>query len=122
METQRKNLDDSDLYLAILDSLATPVVFVDRQHYIRHMNTSGKKQYSKYGNIVGKSIFDCHNPASAQNIKEIYIQLQLGADEGIYSEKESARIYMRAVRDCDGDLLGYYERYEERFDKPVNLT
>ena len=115
-------MDNSDIYLAILDSLTTPVVFVDSRHYIRYLNHSGKKQYSQYGNIVGNSIFDCHNPSSAQKIKDIYKQLLSGADEVIYSEKESTRIYMRAVRDCNGNLLGYYERYEERSDRPVNLT
>lgn len=115
-------MDNFDIYLAILESLATPVVFVDNQHVIHYLNPSAKKQYSKYGNIVGKSIFDCHNPGSAQKIKDIYIQLLAGADEVIYLEKVSTRIFMRAVRDCTGNLLGYYERYEEKLEKPVNLT
>jgi DUF438 domain-containing protein len=118
METEREKVDNSDICLAILDSLVTPVVFVDRQHCIRYLNSAGKKQYSKYGNILGKSIFDCHNPGSIQKIKDIYVQLLSGAEEEIYTEKENVRIYMRAVRDCNGNLLGYYERYEEKSINP----
>ena len=113
-------MDNSDICPAVLDSLLTPVVFVDSQHYIRYLNSAGKKQYSKYGNILGKSIFDCHNPGSTQKIKDLYLQLLSGAEEVIYSEKENVRIYMRAVRDGSGNLLGYYERYEEKSVNPQN--
>ena len=35
-----------------------------------------------------------------------------GLEEELITDDERRRIYMRAVRDGDGKLLGYYERYE----------
>ena len=35
-----------------------------------------------------------------------------GLDERLIADNEKHRIYMRAVRDEDGNVLGYYERYE----------
>ncbi len=33
-------------------------------------------------------------------------------DERLITDDEKHRIFMRAVRNDDGDVLGYYERYE----------
>ena len=35
-----------------------------------------------------------------------------GLDERLITDNEKHRIYMRAVRDGDGNVIGYYERYE----------
>jgi hypothetical protein len=35
-----------------------------------------------------------------------------GLEERLITDNEKWRIYMRAVRDVDGEVLGYYERYE----------
>jgi hypothetical protein len=75
------------------------------------MNKAATRHYSKYGDFVGKSIFSCHNEESSQQIKDIFCQLQSGAKEVLYSANEKRRIYMRAVRDDSGRMIGYYERY-----------
>jgi DUF438 domain-containing protein len=109
-------VSDSEIYLALLESLEVPVVFVDNQHFIRYVNAAGQKQYAKYGNILNKSIFDCHNPASQQKILDIYSQLQAGSAEVLYSENQKQQAFMRAVRDSRGNLLGYYERFVKKID------
>jgi hypothetical protein len=35
-----------------------------------------------------------------------------GLEEQLITDNDEHRIYMRAVRDQDGRVLGYYERYE----------
>jgi len=35
-----------------------------------------------------------------------------GLEERLITDNEEHRIYMRMVRDADGKVLGYYERYE----------
>lgn len=75
------------------------------------MNEAGKKHYARFGNIIGKSLFACHGRSSTSRIKEIFAQLQAGAEEVLYTENDKQRVYMRAVRDCSGKLIGYYERY-----------
>jgi PAS domain S-box-containing protein len=103
-------MQNSELWLSILESLETPVVFVDTNHQIQYVNPSGRKQYARYGEIQGKSIFECHTDKSRQKIEKIFAQLQAGAEEVLYSDKPPKKYYMRAVRDGNRRLLGYYER------------
>ena len=50
------------LLTLILDSWNESVVLVDTNHIIQYMNAPARMHYAKWGNIIGKSIFDCHNP------------------------------------------------------------
>jgi len=43
---------------------------------------------------------------------EILAAMQAGEEERLITDDEENRIYMRAVRGADGQVLGYYERYE----------
>ena len=55
-----------ELLTLILDSWNNSVVFVDTSHVIRYMNAPARMHYAKWGDVLGKSIFDCHNPDSCQ--------------------------------------------------------
>ncbi len=96
----------------LLDSWNSPVVFADTDHIIRYMNRTAREHYARFGDVVGKSVFACHNENSANMIRDIFLQIQAGADEVLYADNEKHRVFMRAVRDNQGKLLGYYERYE----------
>ena len=99
------------LLSSILDSWHKPVVFVDADHIIRYMNAPARTHYAKWGDVIGKDIFHCHNEKSCQIIRESFQKLQNGEEEVLITSSEKHRVYMRAVRD-DGHLIGYYERYE----------
>ena len=43
---------------------------------------------------------------------EVLAALQAGEEERLILDDERKRIYMRAVRDEAGEVIGYYERYE----------
>jgi len=62
--------------------------------------------------VIGKSIFDCHNPNSCQMIRGMFVRFQNGENDILFADNEKHRVYMRAVRDTKGKLIGYYERYE----------
>jgi len=96
----------------LLDSLKDPFVFCDTTHVIRYMNQAAQKRYAGKPAEVGRSIFDCHNDESNAQIVQVTERLTLGEDEVLITDDERHRIYMRAVRDTDKTLLGYYERYE----------
>ncbi len=72
------------------------------------MNPAGKKHY---GDMTGKSLFECHDEHSQAVIKDILSRLQAGAEEIMYKDTGKKRICMRAVRDNSGRVLGYYERF-----------
>lgn len=103
---------DATLTAAILDSLKDPLLFADTEHIIRYMNKAAVAHYDQGERLLGRSLLECHNEQSQQIIIEVLAALQAGEDERLITDNEKYRIYMRAVRDADGRVLGYYERYE----------
>jgi DUF438 domain-containing protein len=99
---------------SLLDSMKHPVLFVDTDHIIRYMNRTAVVHYAKDGGekLIGTSVLDCHNEQSRAMIHEIFAAMREGLEERMITDNEKHRIYMRAVRDGDGKLLGYFERYE----------
>jgi DUF438 domain-containing protein len=98
---------------AMLDSLKDPFLFVDNDHVIRFMNHAAVAHYDEGASLLGQSIMDCHNEESQQMMHDIFAEMQSSdLDERLITDDDRRRIYMRAVRDDEGHLLGYYERYE----------
>ena len=97
---------------AILDSLKDPVLVADTQHVTRYMNKAAIAFYEEGESLIGRSLLDCHNERSQQMMVEILAEMHEGLDERIITDDEEHRIYMRVVRDVEGGVLGYYERYE----------
>lgn len=105
-------MSDPALMAAILDSLKDPLLFADTEHIIRYMNKAAIVYYSEGESLLGRSLLDCHNEQSQRQIIEILDAMQSGEEERLITDNEKHRIYMRAVRGPDGQVLGYYERYE----------
>jgi len=103
---------DATLMANILDSLRDPLLLADTKHTILYMNKAAIAHYEEGISLIGRSLLDCHNEQSQRMIVEILAAMQDGEDERLITDNEEHRIYMRAVRDSDGRLLGYYERYE----------
>ena len=93
-----------------LDSLKDSFVFVDTDHVIRYLNKVALERHGE--KLKGTSVFDCHNEKSNEMIREIFAKMAEGLEEELITDNEKHRIYMRAVRDEKGNLIGYYERYE----------
>ena len=104
---------DAGFLAAILDSLKDPVLVADPQHVTRYMNRAAIAYYQEGESLIGRSLLDCHNQVSQQTMIEILAAMQSeGLVERLITDNEKHRIYMRAVRDGEGRVLGYYERYE----------
>ena len=105
----------------ILDSLPYPIVFVDTDHVIRYVNKTARFAYNQvrgYGDLVGKSIFDCHSEASREKILQVVEKLKNHGNEiflGVGVNNQ--RIYINPVRDESGALIGYFERFELNLQK-----
>jgi len=97
---------------ALLDSLTVPVLFADTEHIICFLNKAAADQYEKGFDLVGMSLLDCHNAESREIMQDILTEMRQGLSEKLITDNEKHRIYMRAVRDKEGKLLGYFERYE----------
>lgn len=108
-------MTDLKLLTAILDSLTESVTFADNDHIVRYMNVRAIEQFAKRGGekLVGTSLLDCHNEESKATIRAIHREMMTeGLEERMTSDTPERRLYMRAVRDAEGKLLGYFERYE----------
>lgn len=103
---------DSTLMTAILNSLVDPLLFCDTDHIIRFMNSAARTHYGPRETLLGSSVLDCHNKESRQLMREILTTMEQGEEERLITDNSKHRIYMRAVRDLEGRLLGYYERFE----------
>lgn len=103
---------DSTLMAAILDSLKDPILVADVEHVTRYMNKAAIAYYDEGEALIGRSLLDCHNERSQQMMIEILAEMHKGLEERLITDNDEHRIYMRVVRDADGKVLGYYERYE----------
>jgi DUF438 domain-containing protein len=112
-------MEQLELLKLIFDSWNESIVFVDTNHIIRYMNAPAKVHYAKWGDVLGKSIFDCHNPDSCKIIRDCFVRLQNGENDILFADNEKHLVYMRAVRDTKDKLVGYYERYEPPAGKKV---
>ncbi|HBV85946.1 MAG TPA: hypothetical protein DEF42_04610 [Desulfosporosinus sp.] len=115
-------MDREKMLSYILDSYPYPIAFVDCDHVIRYLNKRAEYHYYQergYRDLIGKSIFDCHlNPKSEEMIKSVVEQLKNHANEVFLKvSPRNERIYIVPVRDENGELIGYFERFELNLQK-----
>lgn len=103
-------------FKSLIDQDTNPIVLCDTAHVIRYMNPAAVETYGKYGGkaLLGKSVMDCHKPASREAIQKVLTWF--AADKAnnrvhtMYVENEKLDVYMVALRDDTGNLIGYYEQ------------
>lgn len=110
----------SKYFKSIVDQDQCAVVICNMEHEILYMNPAARMRYAKRGGkgLVGKSLLDCHNPQSVEMIKKVVSWFAESAEHNriytFHNEKENKDVYMVALRDEDGSLIGYYEKHEYR--------
>ena len=110
---QEDAMIDATWMAALLDSLKNPLLFADTGHIVRYMNKAAIAHYTGGESLLGSSLLDCHNPRSQQQMIEILRAMRDGReDERLITDNEKHRVYMQAVRDPGGRVLGYFERFE----------
>lgn len=97
---------------AILESLPKSIVAANQNHIITYMNKSARDEHT---DLVGKSLFDCHNEDSVKKIHEIAGRLEAGEKMISLREEDGfIKSYFKAVRNDQGEFAGYYELMEKR--------
>jgi hypothetical protein len=107
-------MDQAKMFKYLLDSFKEPVMFIDTEHIIRYLNPASAKRYKIRTTYVDRSIFKCHNENSKNIMLDAYKCLESGEEEKMLPEDKQYRMFMRAVRDEEGTLLGYYVRFEPK--------
>ena len=114
-------MTNEQMFAYILDSIPYRVVFVDTDHIIRYMNKEAQYHYYQvrgYDNLIGKSIFECHNEKSKEMLIAAVEKLKNHGNEiylGVSVRNE--RKYINPVRNEKGELIGYFERFEMNMQK-----
>ena len=109
-------MDKQSMMEYILYAIPYPILYADCDHIIRYLNKTAAFHYYTvrgYDNLLGKSLFECHNAASKEKIIAAVEKLKNHSNEiFIGVGVNNQRIYLNPVRDNEGCLIGYFERFE----------
>ena len=112
--------DINEIYKSVLEADRAAVVICDIEHTIIYMNPAAVERYAKWGgkDLMGRSLLKCHTEKSGEMIKKVLDWFKASKENNIvytfFNEKENKDVYMVALRNGDGDLIGYYEKHEYR--------
>ena len=125
--SEQKLVGMASLFKAVLDADRAPIVLCKWGHEIVYMNPAACERYAKQGGaaLIGKSLLDCHNEESRKKISDVLDWFMLSKDNNIVytfrNEKENKDVYMVALRNDEGALIGYYEKHEYRTPETMKL-
>ena len=107
-------------FQSIIEQDQCAVVICNPEHEIIYMNPAAVARYARRGGakLVGCSLLECHNEKSGEMIKKVVGWFAESKDHNIiytsHNIKENKDVYMVALRDENGALIGYYEKHEYR--------
>ena len=110
----------NEIYKSVLEADRAAVVICDLEHTIIYMNPVAIERYAKWGgkDLMGKSLLNCHNEKSCEMIQKVVEWFKTSKDHNIvytfFNQKENKDVYMVALRNEEGNLIGYYEKHEYR--------
>lgn len=110
----------SAYFKSVIEQDLCAVVICNLEHEIIYMNPAAIARYAKSGGakLLGSNLLNCHNARSAKQIQDVIAWFGESAEHNriytSYNEKENKDVYMVALRDETGALIGYYEKHEYR--------
>jgi len=113
-------MDLSPFFKSIVDQDDAPIVVCDTMHIVVYMNPAAIEHYNERGGagIIGLHIFDCHSGKSNEIIRKVVDWFAASKDNNkvhtFYNNLQNKDVYMVALRDDEGELIGYYEKHESR--------
>lgn len=113
----------NSFFKSVIDQDPSPIVICNLEHTVVYMNLASVSRY--HTDLTGKSIKQCHNAKSNEKIGRVVAWFKESKDNNIvftyHSEKENKDVYMVALRDDNGTLIGYYEKHEYRSKENAEL-
>lgn len=112
----------NEFFKGIIDGNDKQIVICNLNHEIIYMNPAAVKQYEKRGGaaLIGRSLLDCHNPRSKEliikNVKEMKEDKSVNKIFEFHKTRDGANddVYCVAIRNENGELIGYYEQFEDK--------
>jgi PAS domain-containing protein len=119
--------DLNEIYKSVLEADRAAVVICDLEHTIIYMNPTAIRRYDRWGGaaLLGKSLLACHNEKSREMIEKVVDWFRADAAHNLvytsHNEKENKDVYMVALRNDSGELIGYYEKHEYRNPETMRM-
>lgn len=119
--------DLNEIYKSVLEADRAAVVICDLEHTIIYMNPTAIRRYDRWGGaaLLGKSLLACHNEKSREMIEKVADWFRADASHNLvytsHNEKENKDVYMVALRNDAGTLIGYYEKHEYRNPETMRM-
>lgn len=116
-----------EIFKSVLEQDRAAVVICDLGHKIIYMNPAAIKRYEKRGGekLIGRSLLDCHNARSCELIEKVIAWFAESRENNMIftsrNDRENKDVYMVALRDGNGKLIGYYEKHEYRDPETAEL-
>lgn len=109
-------MDLNTFFKSVLEQDTAPIVICDLEHTIVYMNPASIARYRT--DLTGRNLKACHNADSNEKIDCVVAWFKESRDNNIiyisHNDKENKDVYMVALRDNIGTLIGYYEKHEYR--------
>ena len=111
------------LFKSILEQDKAPVVVCDMQSTVLDMNPAAIARY--HVDLTGRSVKSCHPAAANEKIDRVLAWFGESTENNIVytfrNDQENKDVYMVALRDAEGKLIGYYEKHEYRNRETMRL-
>ena len=113
-------MDLTPFFQSVLEQDPAPIVLCDRNHTIVYLNPAAASRYADCGgyDLVGRSLLSCHNERSNAAILKVLSWFAESPRHNrvhtVRNEKACKDVYMVALRDSGGALIGYYEQHAFR--------
>jgi len=103
---------EKSFYTALLNSIKDPILVADTNHIVQYMNKAAIAHYEEGESLLQSNLLLCHNEESQKMMIDVLTEMQNGLEERLITDNDKHRIFIRAVRNENGKLIGYFERYE----------
>ena len=103
-------------FRSILEQDKAPVVVCNTESTVIYMNPSAISKYHR--DLTGKNLKNCHPAEANEKIDKVLEWFEKSPNNNMVytyrNDKENKDVYMVALRNTDGALIGYYEKHEYR--------
>ena len=111
------------LFRSILEQDSAPIVVCDMQSTVVYMNPSAIARYKR--DLTGKNLKSCHPADANEKIDLVLAWFEKSRENNIVytyrNDRENKDVYMVALRDASGALIGYYEKHAYRDRETMKL-
>lgn len=111
------------LFKSVMEQDTAPVVICDLESVVRYMNPAAVRRYGR--DLTGQNVQSCHPPAANEKIHRVLEWFAQSQEHNrVYTfrnDRENKDVYMIALRNDHGELIGYYEKHEYRTAETASL-